>query len=159
MKNCQWKETRLLPKLIGIQFFSWCQSLIKNKSSTVHYVRRHLCTLNIIFPHLDKVHFWKRGVDNEVRCKCGKKRYQWLFKSIWVCWIQKWWIPKISFTSWPSNLHKNKMAAKTINLGGIVSRTPIKCLNLTVKRQVWCSLILVQHFPKICCILWPRNLH
>ena len=58
------------------------------------------------------------------RCKCGKKRYLWLFKLIWVCWIQKWRIPKMIFMSWPSNLHKNKLAAKIIILGLIVSKMP-----------------------------------
>ena len=55
----------------------------------------------------------------------GKSGIYDFFKSIWLCWIQKWCIPKIFFTSWPSYLHKNKMAAKITNLGQIKSKIPI----------------------------------
>ena len=102
------------------------------------------CSLEVFHTHyrcileqIDKVYFWKRGLDSDVRCKCGEKRYLWLFQSIWVCWIQKWWIPKIIFASWPSYLHKNKMAAKIVNLGLIVSRIPIISKNLRGLRIVW----------------------
>ena len=114
-----WKVFYLIPFNCTMDTkLRWLQYRILNRFLTRN---SFMCKIG----QIDRVHFLKKSLDNEVRCKCGKKRYLWLFQSIWVCWIQKWWIPKIIFTSWPSYLHKNKMAAKIINLGQIVSKMPI----------------------------------
>ena len=91
--------------------------LLSETFSKVWVVFSHTFCFNFVcFYHVSirQGLFLKYG---HLRCKCEEKRYLWLFKSIWACWIQKWWIPKIIFTSWPSNLHKIKMAAKILNLG------------------------------------------
>ena len=131
----------------SFSLFKDIQDFISNIHASARW-RANISSLGLFKSNgvLDKVHFWKRGLDSDVRCKCGEKRYLWLFKSIWVCWIQKWWIPKIILRLDLLICIKQNGRQNHKFRSDFVQNTYYIPKSKSLKISLMYSVILVQHF-------------